>query len=109
MIAYYALYEYLHYCMHLPKNRRFERTRFFQFVQTHHRLHHLYYMRNLNVVVPIADFVLRTRIPLSRADLFDKLERTRVNRLRQAEESVGALVGASEVPIGAAPEPRFGP
>jgi hypothetical protein len=31
-------------------------------IDQHHRLHHLKPMRNLNVVLPLADFVFRTRI-----------------------------------------------
>lgn len=81
MVSYYALYEYLHYCMHLPKDRRFERTHFFKFIQEHHRLHHVYYMKNLNVVVPIADFIMRTRVKLPQADFFDILEEHRIKKL----------------------------
>ena len=86
MGSYYALYEYFHYCMHLPKDRFFERTRFFKFVQLHHRLHHVHYMKNLNVVIPIADFILRTRIALKDQNLFEKLERVRQERLRRGEK-----------------------
>ena len=80
MAAYYALYEYLHYCMHVPKGRAFERTRFFRFVNEHHRLHHVHYLKNLNVVVPIADFVLGTRIPMKDPELFEKLESVRLKK-----------------------------
>ena len=64
-ITYYALYEYLHWCMHVPGPRWFQTTRLFKWIDQHHRLHHLQPMRNLNVVFPLADYVLRTR--LSRA------------------------------------------
>jgi hypothetical protein len=91
MAFYYAMYEYLHYCMHVPGNRAFERTRMFDFIQLHHRLHHVYYLKNLNVVFPIADFALGTRVALRDPNLFEKLEQARLNKLertraREAEE-----------------------
>ena len=67
MGLYYGLYEYLHWCMHVPGPRRFQSTALFRWIDRHHRLHHLQPSRNLNVVIPIADFVLRTR--LSRAPM----------------------------------------
>lgn len=93
MAGYYALYEYLHFCMHVPGNRSFERTRFFKFVQEHHRLHHVYYMKNLNVVIPIADFILGTRVPLKDAKLFEKLEQVRLRKLNRASETDAAKEG----------------
>ena len=64
---YYGLYEYIHWCMHVPGPRWFQRTRVFRWVDQHHRLHHLKPGTNLNVVFPVADFLLRTR--LSRAPI----------------------------------------
>ncbi|MCH8332377.1 sterol desaturase family protein [Candidatus Sumerlaeota bacterium] len=84
MASYYALYEYLHLCMHTPSGRWFEKTSFFQFVQMHHRVHHVYYKKNLNVVVPIADFLFRTRVALPSPDLFEKLEEVRLKKLEAA-------------------------
>jgi hypothetical protein len=81
MISYYALYEYLHFCMHVPANRAFERTKFFQFVQNHHRLHHVFYLKNLNVVVPIADVVLGTRVRQEDPLFYEKLEKARERKL----------------------------
>lgn len=62
LLVYYAAYEYFHWCMHVPGPRWFQGTRVFKWVDQHHRLHHLEPMRNLNVVLPLADFVLRTRL-----------------------------------------------
>ena len=59
-IAYYAAYEYLHWCMHIPKSRRVERTGIFFRLNGHHLLHHRYMNKNFNVVLPLADFCLRT-------------------------------------------------
>ena len=61
-ICYYIAYEYLHWCMHVPGPRWFQQTWAFKWIDRHHRLHHLMPMRNLNVVLPIADFILRTRM-----------------------------------------------
>jgi hypothetical protein len=58
--AYYAAYEYMHWCMHLPKARRIERSGIFFRLNGHHLLHHRYMHRNFNVVLPLADFCLGT-------------------------------------------------
>ncbi len=58
--AYYGIYEYLHWCMHLPKNRRVEKPWIFQRLNGHHLLHHRYMHKNFNVVFPLADLVLGT-------------------------------------------------
>lgn len=58
--AYYATYEYFHYCMHVPGGRWFERWRVFRFVKEHHRIHHRFMQQNLNVFFPLADACLGT-------------------------------------------------
>jgi multisubunit Na+/H+ antiporter MnhE subunit len=58
--AYYGAYEYLHWCMHLPKARRLERSWIFRRLNGHHLLHHRYMNKNYNVVFPLADLCLRT-------------------------------------------------
>lgn len=57
---YYVVYEYIHWCMHLPKQRRLEKGWLFQRLNGHHVLHHRYMHKNFNVVLPIADLVLGT-------------------------------------------------
>lgn len=57
---YYGAYEYLHWCMHLPKRRRVEFSRLFRKLNGHHILHHRYMGRNFNVVLPLADLCLGT-------------------------------------------------
>ena len=61
--GYYGLYEYFHWCMHLPKGRRLERLGVFRALNGHHLLHHRYPNRNLNVVLPLADFCCGTLMP----------------------------------------------
>ncbi|MCU0771037.1 MAG: sterol desaturase family protein [Verrucomicrobia bacterium] len=58
--AYYGAYEYIHWCMHLPKWRRIERSWLFRRLNGHHLLHHRYMKKNFNVVLPLADLVLGT-------------------------------------------------
>jgi hypothetical protein len=65
--AYYAAYEYMHWCMHLPKRRHVERSGIFFRLNGHHLLHHRYMHKNFNVVCPLADLCLGTLILRSKA------------------------------------------
>lgn len=60
MFAYYGVYEYIHWCMHMPGRRRIERSGIFFRLNGHHLLHHRYMHKNFNVVLPLADFCLGT-------------------------------------------------
>lgn len=60
--AYYGVYEYMHWCMHLPKKRSIERSGIFFRLNGHHLLHHRYMHKNFNVVLPLADLLLGTLI-----------------------------------------------
>ncbi|HEX5030048.1 MAG TPA: hypothetical protein VFY90_08640 [Tepidiformaceae bacterium] len=62
MSIYYAGYEGLHYLMHKPTFPFVERSRPFQFIKRHHRIHHVYMNRNLNVLLPLADLMLGTLV-----------------------------------------------
>ncbi len=57
---YYLTYEYIHWCMHLPRKRNIERTGIFFRLNGHHLLHHRYMNKNFNVVLPLADLLLGT-------------------------------------------------
>jgi hypothetical protein len=59
---YYVGYESLHYFMHKPTIAFIERSRPFQFIKRHHRIHHVRMNRNLNVLLPLADLVLGTLV-----------------------------------------------
>ena len=59
-IGYYGAYEYMHWCMHLPKKRQVERSGIFFRLNGHHLLHHRYMGRNFNVVLPLADLCFGT-------------------------------------------------
>jgi hypothetical protein len=67
--VYQTSYEYLHYCMHVPRNRWFESGRAFQWLNTHHYQHHRKHNTNLNIVIPIADYIFGTRVRLPQAAL----------------------------------------
>jgi hypothetical protein len=58
--SYYGVYEYIHWCMHLPKARRVEKPWWFRRLNGHHLLHHRYMHKNFNVVLPLADLCLGT-------------------------------------------------
>jgi hypothetical protein len=60
--GYYAAYEYIHWCMHLPKKRTVERAGIFFRLNGHHLLHHRYMRKNFNVVLPLADLFLGTQL-----------------------------------------------
>lgn len=62
MMCYYAAYESLHWCMHYPRDRFFERWGIYKWIDLHHRYHHYKHFRNLNVVLPLADFCLGTLV-----------------------------------------------
>jgi hypothetical protein len=59
---YYVGYEGTHYLMHKPAIGWIERSRWFRFIEKHHRIHHVQMDRNLNVLLPLADLVLGTLV-----------------------------------------------
>ena len=66
LATYYATYEYIHWCMHIPRQRNIERSGIFFRLNGHHLLHHRYMGKNFNVVFPLADAVLGTLVLRSR-------------------------------------------
>jgi hypothetical protein len=66
MAGYYGTYEYIHWCMHLPKARVIERSGLFFRLNGHHLLHHRYMHKNFNVVLPLADLCLGTLLRRSK-------------------------------------------
>ena len=65
--AYYGAYEYMHWCMHLPRKRHVERSGIFFRLNGHHLLHHRYMHKNYNVVLPLADLCFGTLLLRSKA------------------------------------------
>ena len=66
MTTYYLTYEYIHWCMHIPRQRNIERSGFFFRLNGHHLLHHRYVGKNFNVVFPLADTLLGTLVRRSK-------------------------------------------
>lgn len=60
-LAYLQAFNSLHLAFHAPSDSRLQRSRWFLWLKEHHRTHHRRHGRNLNVVVPLADWVLGTR------------------------------------------------
>ena len=59
--VYYALYESLHWAMHVPRAATFlERFRVYCFLDAHHHVHHKYMLSNLNVIFPLPDLMFGT-------------------------------------------------
>jgi hypothetical protein len=65
LVGYYAAYEYMHWCMHVPRKRNIERSGIFFRLNGHHLLHHRYMGKNFNVVLPLADTLLGTLLTRS--------------------------------------------
>jgi len=65
-LGYFSTYEYLHWCMHLPRKRAVERSGIFFRLNGHHILHHRYMHKNFNVVFPLADLCLGTLVTRSK-------------------------------------------
>lgn len=85
---YYIGYEGFHYLMHKPTIPFVERSRLFQFLKRHHRIHHIRMNRNLNVLVPLADLVLGTLVtemPAASATPASALATARKHSRRRAE------------------------
>jgi len=61
-VLYYVGYEGFHHLMHKPRFPFIERSQWFQFLKRHHRIHHIYMNRNLNVLLPLADLVFGTLV-----------------------------------------------
>lgn len=64
-MCYYGVYEFLHWCMHLPKRRNVEYRTWYRKLNGHHILHHRYTNKNFNVVLPFADWLFGTLLSRS--------------------------------------------
>jgi hypothetical protein len=62
VFVYYLGYEGFHLLMHRPSLPWVERAGWFQFLKRHHRLHHVHMHKNLNVLLPLADWALGTLV-----------------------------------------------
>jgi sterol desaturase/sphingolipid hydroxylase (fatty acid hydroxylase superfamily) len=62
VLTYLVMFDTVHWMFHVPRSRFFENLGPYRWLKRHHLLHHRYQTRNLNVVFPLADFVLGTRV-----------------------------------------------
>jgi hypothetical protein len=62
MGVYYLGYEGTHFLMHKPTFKWIEQSWPFRWIERHHRIHHVRMNRNLNVLLPLADYVLGTLV-----------------------------------------------
>jgi hypothetical protein len=99
VVVYYAIYEGLHYLMHVPGRFWIEKTRFFQFVKEHHRIHHKYMLKNLNVFFPLADVVMGTYRTATSPSRVDRLA------LRKRERAEAVLAVSAQAAIEPSPTP----
>jgi len=65
----HCIWNKIHLEMHKPEKRFFGDWRLYKFLARHHYLHHKHPDKNLNVVLPLADYVLGTTIRASRSDV----------------------------------------
>jgi sterol desaturase/sphingolipid hydroxylase (fatty acid hydroxylase superfamily) len=87
---YFVGYEYTHYLMHVPKGHYVERFRWFLFLREHHRLHHKYMLRNLNVFIPLADLCFGTLVTSEGWRSKPQKRRRFLARLRGGEDEQAA-------------------
>jgi len=97
LLSNYMLYEYLHWCMHIPQGRWIERTRAFQFLKRHHYLHHRYALRNLNVVLPLADWVMGTLITASATENLFPLTQPQHQAETEQTPEIGLIAPEAQV------------
>ncbi len=92
--TYYGVYEYIHWCMHLPRARVVERSGIFFRLNGHHLLHHRYMHKNFNVVLPLADLCLGTLLTRSKVS-FPQTRGPSVPDVQPRESSVGTPTSVS--------------
>ena len=103
---YYIGYEGLHYLMHKPTIPWIERSRYFKFIERHHRIHHFQMDRNLNVLLPIGDFLLGSLVleaaePAGTREGARKLARRHSRFGRRLREEHATPVAGARVVAGA--------
>lgn len=79
------LFAYVHGCIHTPRDRFVERTRWFQFLDRHHYVHHIDNSVNVNFLLPLSDWMFGTM------RLLGELTPAETARFPTFEEAKGAL------------------
>jgi sterol desaturase/sphingolipid hydroxylase (fatty acid hydroxylase superfamily) len=95
--GYYSAYEYMHWCMHLPRRRIVERSGIFFRLNGHHLLHHRYMNKNFNVVLPLADLCLGTLLlrsklhfPQAQSPALPNVQPRKPRKSRRVPQSIAA-------------------
>jgi hypothetical protein len=57
-----VIWNTIHEEMHIPNNRFFSNWRIYKYLREHHRLHHKHPGKNFNVVIPLMDYIIGTKI-----------------------------------------------
>jgi hypothetical protein len=65
----HTVWNLIHLEMHKPEGRFFSQWPLYKFLARHHMLHHTYPTKNMNVVFPIADFILGTNARAKYSDI----------------------------------------
>jgi hypothetical protein len=69
MVFHHWVWNKIHLEMHKPENGIFSSWPVYKFLARHHCLHHRHMNGNFNVVFPLADYVLGTKVRPSEGDL----------------------------------------
>ncbi len=67
----HTIWNMIHLEMHKPEQRFFSQWPVYKYLARHHLMHHKYPSKNMNVVFPLADFVLGTNVSPRRSDLVE--------------------------------------
>src|SRR3954462_6656187 len=90
----------MHWCMHLPKQRKVELSWIFYRLNGHHLLHHRYMHKNFNVVLPLADLLFGTLLLRSRVSFKQALGPAVPN----VQPLIKPPAPSSEIPVVELPE-----
>lgn len=93
------LFAYVHGCIHTPRDRLVERTRWFRFLDRHHYVHHIDNTVNVNFLLPLSDWMFGT------LRLLSELTPAERDRFPSFDEAKGALhrpPPGSPEPVGSA-------
>ncbi|MBI3650876.1 MAG: hypothetical protein HY231_07475 [Acidobacteria bacterium] len=89
IIIHNRLWNVLHRQMHIPQNVFFKDWALFRYLARNHFMHHRKSNKNYNVVLPLADFLFRTKAQPTQADIREML---RLGYLQPTSDRVQELI-----------------
>jgi hypothetical protein len=92
---YYVAYEGLHFLMHKPMSPWIENSAYFKFIKRHHVIHHVQMDRNLNVLIPLADYCFGTLV-LERPETAPRKTTEAARRTARANSRFGRRIEHKE-------------